>query len=84
VSGKKIYVCRISLTTSTSVSLQFDYGTGSACGTGLTHITGLYSNVATLTEPESNSYWITPASQALCINQSTTSTTGGTVSYAQY
>lgn len=79
-----IRVCRISLTTSANTNIQFDYGTGTNCGTGTTHLTGVYSSVATLSEPENNAYWVLPAGKALCISQSASSTTGGTISYAQY
>jgi hypothetical protein len=79
-----IRVCRISLTTSANTNVQVDYGTGSNCATGKTHLTGIYSSIATFSEPSNNAYWTLPASKALCISQSAASTTGGTVSYAQY
>lgn len=82
-SGKKVYVCSFSATTPASSSLVFEYGTGSACGTGTTALTGAYGASSSITSGAADAtQFSAPAGNALC---ALTTGTGaqGVLSYVQ-
>lgn len=45
-AGQFIRVCGYNFISAGTVNVQLDYGTGATCGTGTTHITGLYNLTA--------------------------------------
>lgn len=84
---KKIYVTSIGLIAGGTGNVTFVYGTGSACGTGTTALTGAYPLVAqaNLTMGSGlGAVLVTPAGQALCVTTSAAVQMSGSVSYAQY
>lgn len=93
VSGStKIRVCAWYLTNSSAVGVTvlFEYGTGTLCGTGTTSITGAMIFPATagalaLGQANDNGVFRTTASQALCL-VTTGATVGvqGYITYAQF
>jgi hypothetical protein len=78
-----IRVCHLSISANTATNFTIQYGTGSACGTGTTALSGAYNNVTTLAL-DLNGTLRAPAGQAVCINSSGTITAGGIVTYAQF
>ena len=84
-SGKRVYVCGFTLDNDTATTaLQFIYGTGTACATGETDITGAMT-VASLTVPSAYAtQFVTAASQALCIELGAATQVNGWLTYVQY
>lgn len=87
-----IYVCgfQLSLTgATTNTTAQFEYGTGAACGTGTTVLTGaMGGNSATsavvVDMPPASTQLKTPAGNALClVSAGTTVSIQGFVTYVQ-
>ncbi len=76
--GKAVYVCSFAVTTASTslVTTQLQYGTGSACATGTGSLGLLVPLLATATNPLAtfvlplppNANWQTPLSNALCLN----------------
>lgn len=84
LSGSTIIrVCHLSISTSIATNLTIQYGTGAACGTGTTALSGAYNNVTTLALDLFGTLR-TAAGNALCINSSAVITAGGIVTYAQF
>lgn len=86
-SGQTIYVCGYNFMAGGTTNFKFVYGTGTACATGQTDLTGAYP----LISQTGVSYGAgvgtvirTPASNALCVNNSAAVQVSGVVSYAQY
>lgn len=79
VAGQKIYVCSFVFTAAvgTAATYQFEYGTGSSCGTGTTVLTGAMVGGFFLTDGNSNMNFATASGNALCL------VTGGTSPNAQ-
>lgn len=75
-----ITVYHFSILMASTVGVQLEYGTGSACGTGTTAITGVYQNAAgiALDIP-----FALPAGNALCVNLSSGVAGGGLLLYSQ-
>lgn len=84
-SGKRVYVCGFTLDNDTATTaLQFIYGTGTACATGETDLTGAMT-VASLSLPNAGaSQFATAASNALCIELSAATQVNGVVTYVQH
>lgn len=86
-SGLLIYVCGWSATAGgTTPTLQWEYGTGSTCGTGTTVLTGTYLPTvgAWMSTGGAGTVVKAPASNALCMVVSgTTPSIQGVVSYVQ-
>jgi hypothetical protein len=92
-ASKKVYVCNYSLTvTGTSPTLTWEYGTGTACATGTTAISGAMAGGTTAapivlnSPPEATGYaFVTPSAQALCIlSGGTTPSIQGWIMEAQF
>ena len=80
-TGNVIYVCEFSMTISqvvtTANTIKFVYGTGTACATGTTDLTGAYGTggiTAGIPILVTGGGFKTPVSNALCV----TTTIGGT------
>lgn len=82
----KVTACGYHFTTAGAVEVQFVYGTGSACGTGETILTGPMKFVAdgdSLVVPNGAKAFATPAGQALCIELSAAVQVSGLFTYVQ-
>jgi hypothetical protein len=79
-AGKVITIYHISLGFASGVNFQLEYGTGAACGTGTTALTGVYQTVQgiALDVP-----FTVPVSQALCVNLGSGVAGGGLLVYTQ-
>lgn len=73
-------VAYVELSFTSGVNLQWEYGTGSNCGTGTTPLTGVMQNVLTYTR---DTPFLVPTGKALCANLGSAVTGGGSVTYAQ-
>lgn len=84
-AGKRVYVCGAFLDNDTATTaLQFIYGTGTACATDETDLTGPMT-VATFTLNNSSaSHFVTAEGTALCLELSTNTQVNGYVTYVQY
>jgi hypothetical protein len=76
-----ITVCSLSLSSSAATNITLDYGTGSACSTGTTALSGVYQSILTMALDGLN--LALPSSQALCLNSSASVTAGGIILYVQ-
>ena len=87
VSGQIIYVCGYNFMANGAVNVKLLYGTGAACATGPTDLTGAYNltaqtgvayghGVGTVTR--------TAANNALCVNLSAAIQVSGIVTYTQF
>lgn len=85
-AGKIVHVCGFNATFGASTTAQLEYGTGSACGTGTTALTGVYAPAtgtyvsmgtgeATVTK--------TVAGNALCLVSTGTGGINGVLTYVQ-
>jgi len=87
VANQTIYVTHYHIVSSGATTFQFDYGTGSNCGSGTTTIDGPMSFIATTGISAGIGFGaviVVPAGNALCINLGTNSVqVGGTISYQQ-
>ena len=84
LSGTKlVYVCGGTLTTGASTTVAFEYGTGSACGTGTTALTGVMAPATggVLNLGGDGTRFAAIAGNALC---AVTTGTGGLNGYVQY
>lgn len=86
-ASKKIYVTSFDIIAGGTGNIKFVYGTGAACGTGTTDLTGNYNLTA------QNGLWkgsglgpvlVVPASQALCVTTSAAVQMSGSISYTQF
>jgi hypothetical protein len=90
ISGStKVFVCGFSFTMVGAVqSIQFEYGTGTTCGTGTNVLTGAFADgtvsdiVVTYGGGEMTIFG-TPAGQALCVLSTTTASVQGVLTYVQ-
>ena len=84
-SGKRIYVCGFTLDNDTAgTGMQFVYGTGTACATNETDLTGIMT-IASLTVPNSGAtQFATAASTALCLELNANTAVNGFLTYVQY
>lgn len=85
-SGQTIFVCGYDVIVDSAVDFQFIYGTGSACATGETDITGPMGFAANGGVVRSNGGSVqfkTAASNALCLELSGAVQTSGYVSYVK-
>ena len=90
--GKAVYVCSFAVTTASTslVTAQLKYGTGSACATGTGVLSLLVPLLATATVPLAefvlplppNANWQTPLSNALCLNLGAAQTVYYQINYA--
>jgi len=86
LSGRAIDVCGYVVVGTTAVNIKFSYGTGSACGTGTTDLTGALPVAANggAVAPLGLAPWFTaPLGQALCISLSGAVQTSGHLTYRQ-
>ncbi|MGE0463257.1 MAG: beta strand repeat-containing protein [Vicinamibacterales bacterium] len=85
-SGETIYVCGYSLVASGDVDVQFIYGTGTACGTGETDLTGPWDLTTNSGITQANGGSIqfkAAASNALCVELSAAVQVSGHVTYVR-
>lgn len=86
-SGNVIYICGFSFMVSAAANVRLVYGTGSACATGETGITGAYPMLANQGIAVGSAGAIlgkTAASNALCIETSAAANVAGIVTYAKF
>ena len=83
-TGKAIYVCGFTATVGASSTIQFEYGTGSACGTGTTALTGVFTpaTAAVLSLTGEGTKITAPASNALCAVSTGTGGINGVLTYS--
>jgi hypothetical protein len=87
LNGKSIYVCGLDWISTSALSVNFAYGTGSACGTGTTKLEGAQATAANggkVIPVSPVPKWILPAGQALCINLSAGTQVSGSVTFGQF
>lgn len=85
-AGKIVHVCGFDASFGATTTAQLEYGTGSACGTGTTALTGVYAPATgTIWEAgNGNSTFIkTIASNALCLVSTGTGGINGVLTYVQ-
>jgi len=85
-SNQTVYVCGYDFIAGGTVNVLFNYGTGSACGTGTTNLTGAYPLVAQagLVRPNTGSVQVKSAvSNAFCINLSANVQVSGMLTYVK-
>lgn len=81
-----IYVCGVSIVETAAQSVQLIYGTGTACATGETDLTGPYALAANggfLFPNAGVPHFIVPAGNAFCIETNGTGQTSGHVTYVR-
>lgn len=82
-----IYVCGYSIVVDAAVDVQFIYGTGTACATGETDITGIWGLAANGGITQANGgaiqFGAVPAGNALCIENSAAVQVSGHVAYVR-
>ena len=81
-----IYVCGYSVVAGAATGVQFIYGTGTACATGETDITGVWSFAANGGITQANGgvpQFIAPAGNALCVENSGANSIQGHVTYVR-
>lgn len=87
LAGKSIYVCGLDYVSTSALSVKTVYGTGTACGTGQVDLEGaqaVAANSGKVIPVSASPKWITPVSQALCINLSAGTQVSGSVTYTQF
>jgi hypothetical protein len=83
VANQVIRICHVSFSTFPAETVSFLYGTGVNCAGGPTTMIGPYTNVLGVAlNPDGST--TTPASNAVCINQSVAQPIGGLITYSQY
>jgi hypothetical protein len=83
----KIYVTGLTVVAGGTGNITFVYGTGSACGTGTTSLSGaipLIANAGLSLGSGLGAVLMVPAGQALCITTSAAVQMSGFVTYAQF
>lgn len=84
-SGKAIYVTSLPVIAGGTGNITYEYGTGTACATGTTALTGpLNLTAQSGIGPSSSVQLVVPASNALCVLTSAAVQMSGWVSYAQF
>jgi len=82
-----VYVCGYNVMANGTTNVQFEYGTGSACGTGKTALTGAYPLTAQTGVSYGNGEGVVlqgAAGNALCVNNSAAIAIAGVVTYTQF
>lgn len=86
-AGKKVYVCAVDASLGLSDTLKLEYGTGSACGTGTTALTGAIASdtavIQVLAANPSGTLVTAPAGNALCAVSTGTGGIQGVLTYVQ-
>lgn len=84
-AGKTVYVCGFAASIGATTTVQFEYGTGSSCGTGTTALTGVYapSTGSVLSISGEGTKISTITSNALCALSTGTGGINGVLSYVQ-
>lgn len=82
VAGKAIYVTGYTVVAAGAVTVQWEYGTGTNCGTGTTALTGPMSFAANGGAAPAQMLFV-PTGDALCLNLGGAVAVAGSVSYAQ-
>jgi hypothetical protein len=82
-ASKRVRVCHFTAVAASPVTITLDYGTGSACGSGTTALTGAMTSITTI-DTDFRGELRTASANALCINLGTGVSTQGVVTYAQY
>jgi len=82
--GLTVRICNISVSFASAVDFQLEYGTGSACGTGTTAITGVYKSILTIALDFNSGTLNGIASNALCANLGASVVGGGVVNYGLF
>jgi hypothetical protein len=82
-TGKKIYVCGLTVSVGTAGTVELEYGTGSNCASGTTALTGTYNLAVGIPSMFGINGTITtvPVSNALCLVA--TQSANGVVTYVQ-
>lgn len=86
-TGKAIYVTSFDLVTTAANTSKWVYGTGTACATGQTDLTGAYGQSTFTVISKGNglgTILFVPKSNALCLTTTTSAQTSGSVSYTQF
>jgi hypothetical protein len=87
ISGSEtVTVCGYQFTVDAAVDVQFIYGTGSACATGETNLTGVMKFTDAgdgMVNPPGSKYFATIAAQALCVELSGAVGINGVLQYVQ-
>jgi hypothetical protein len=85
---KKIYICKMTFSTAGAVNVQLTQGAGSNCGTGTTNLGGQYQAAGAAIVGDDfaadNSYLVSTAGAATCINLSGSVLVTGQANYAQF
>lgn len=87
VTGKTIFVSSFHIVTTAANTFKWVYGTGTACGTGTTDLTGAYGLTTFSVVSIGNGLGVLfgiPQSNALCVVTTTTAQTSGGISYNQF
>ena len=90
VAGQTVFVCGFTFAmTGTTPTFQFEYGTGTTCGTGTTVLTGAFQNdIASgfgqyIYGGGEMTIFATPSANALCVLSAGTPSVNGVVTYVQ-
>ncbi|HEY6329417.1 MAG TPA: hypothetical protein VI756_08765 [Blastocatellia bacterium] len=86
-SGKKIYVTSFSIIAAGTGNIQFEYGTGTNCGTGPAALTGNYNLTAQVGLAQGSGLGpilVVPAGNALCVITSAAVGMAGHVTFTQF
>lgn len=81
-----IYVCGYSVVATAATAVQFIYGTGTACATGETDLTGAWSFAANGGITQANGgvpQFVVPAGNAFCVENSGANAIEGHVTYVR-
>lgn len=87
ITDQVIYVCHFDFMASGAANVQLVYGTGTACATGETDLTGLYSLIAQVGISAGTGNRMltkTAVSNALCIELSAAVNVRGLLTYAKF
>ncbi len=87
VASQNIYVTSWDVVSSAAGTLKLVYGTGTACGTGTTDLTGTYTLATSTVFTKGNgvgSILTVPPGNALCITSGGSVAAQGSLSYAQF
>lgn len=80
--SEAIFVRSYTVVVNAAVTVQWEYGTGTNCGTGTTALTGPMSFAANGGAAPHGTLFV-PAGNALCLNLGSAVQVGGSVTYAQ-
>lgn len=84
-AGKRVHVCGFTLDNDTATTaVQFIYGTGTACATGETDLTGAMTIASLSIGNAGAAQFATAASNALCIELGAATQVNGVVTYVQH